>query len=84
MSGTGIQSRPQNEAINTTKIVAKGDVLETSSDFLQSAPMMVEWSQKWITRKEKYYFVVFENTSQGTRSLLLFSKDIFTHNILRR
>lgn len=65
------QGLPQNEAISSAKAVVKGDVLETSTDFLESAPMMIEWSQKWITRKEKYYFVVFENTSQGTYLSLL-------------
>lgn len=68
MSANGAQGLPQNETISSTKAAVKGDVLETSTEFLQSVPMMIEWSQKWMTRKEKYYFVVFENTSQGTHS----------------
>ena len=65
MATTSAKGLPQNDTINPTKVVVKGDVLETQEEFLQSAPMMIEWSQKWITRKEKYYFVVVENTSQG-------------------
>ena len=71
MSATGAKGLPQNEAISSAKAVVKGDVLETSTEFLQASPMMIEWSQKWITRKEKYYFVVFENASQGTYLSLL-------------
>ncbi len=86
MSATSTQSIPQNEAISSTKAVVKGDVLETSTDFLKSAPMMIEWSQKWISRKEKYYFVVFENTSQGTYLSLLGDYPWYssTYNIFRR
>ena len=56
---------PQNETVSSSKVVAKGDVLETQEEFLESAPMSIEWSQKWITRKEKYFFVIAENASQG-------------------
>ena len=65
MATTSAKGPPQNDTINPTKVAVKGDVLETQEEFLESAPMMVEWSQKWITRNEKYYFVVVENTSQG-------------------
>ena len=85
MSATSAHRLPQNEAVSSSKVVVKGDMLETGEDFLQSAPVMIEWSQKWITRKEKYYFVVFENSSQGAQSsFLIRSEYLVTYGISRR
>ncbi|KAK4695039.1 hypothetical protein P7C71_g2639, partial [Lecanoromycetidae sp. Uapishka_2] len=87
MSGTETKAIPQDEKFSSAKVVVKGDTLETQADFLESAPMMVEWSQKWITRKEKYFFVVFENISQGNDKGRLFINEKalaeFKHNPTR-
>ena len=58
-------SNSQDTPADPTKVVQKGDVLETKAEFLKAVPMTIEWSQKWTTRSENYYYVVFENTTQG-------------------
>ncbi|MCJ1379936.1 hypothetical protein MMC17_003039 [Xylographa soralifera] len=80
-------TKPQDAEIHSTKAVTKSNVLETNAEYLTSDPMTVQWSQKWTTRSEKYYSVVFENITQGgERGRLFISEkalDEFKHNPIK-
>ena len=64
-TATATTTKPQDAEFSPAKTVVKGDTLETKVEFLTSAPLKIEWSQRWVNRSETYYYVVFENISQG-------------------
>ncbi|MCJ1450102.1 hypothetical protein MMC28_000431 [Mycoblastus sanguinarius] len=47
MSTSGATTKPQDSPVECTKVVVKGDVLETKAELLTSTPLKIEWPQKW-------------------------------------